>query len=254
MSNRKTGQTISLMSSSEIHIEPLSWDTKFFGFKIGKIVLEKDSDINNLLNGVINRTWSLIYLFLNGNNQKSSDLLEQNGIKCFDHKTSFSKQISEASFSKIKGVHPEFEMTNEIELLAYESGVNHSRFYKDQKLRKHFNRLYKSWITKSLDRSFADEVLVYKDSSQLCGFVTLKKNDDEAKIGLIAVDKDHRGKGIGTSLLKAAEKWAHDQELEKISVTTQGENLNAIEFYEKNGFYICKTEFVHHLWLNDNLI
>jgi len=54
----------------------------------------------------------------------------------------------------------------------------------------------------------------------------------------IAVTRDHRGQGIGTQLLDAAQGWAKSKGLKGFMLETQDVNLLACRFYAKRGFHI----------------
>lgn len=59
---------------------------------------------------------------------------------------------------------------------------------------------------------------------------------DFAMIENAVVDKLHRGKGIGTMLLRATIEWAKDRGLLHIQTTVWHENVKAREFYLDQGF------------------
>lgn len=78
------------------------------------------------------------------------------------------------------------------------------------------------------------------DESSLNGFIMIsyKKGSTVAGIETIDVDPSFQGKGIGTSLLEAAEKSMKSNGIEKIRLEVSIGNNVAIRFYEKAGFRI----------------
>ncbi len=75
-----------------------------------------------------------------------------------------------------------------------------------------------------------------KLKKKLAGFVNLDFNDSEtATIGLIAVDSDMRGKGVGRRLMAQAESAAlkAGKKANQGCYTTE-KNVLATNFYEKN--------------------
>src|SRR5690606_14128178 len=94
----------------------------------------------------------------------------------------------------------------------------------------------------------AHEVLVFLENSVPSGFVTLGEKKDRADIGIIAVDQNHRGKGIGKALMSSAEKWASDKGYNSIQVVTQGDNVPACLLYESCGYKVESVAFFYHIW------
>ena len=80
------------------------------------------------------------------------------------------------------------------------------------------------------------------------GMITLKKDKKTCRIGLLAVNTEHRGNKIGQKLMIASEKWALDNHCNKVLVETQGNNTIAIEFYKKMNYIIMQKEYIYHLW------
>lgn len=104
------------------------------------------------------------------------------------------------------------------------------------------------------ESSFASEI--EKDSIVLCceidekivGFVVVSVSFDEGYLHLIAVDSDCRNKGIGVSLLNAAEQIAENRQVTKIILDVRVSNEKAIKLYEKfNYSKICeRRNFYSH--------
>jgi ribosomal protein S18 acetylase RimI-like enzyme len=83
------------------------------------------------------------------------------------------------------------------------------------------------------------------------GFVTLKLNDKYGQIGLIAVDKSHRGKSIGKKLIFAGINLVKSKGIKNLQVPTQKSNTGACRFYLNIGFEeIENRKYLPHLALN----
>jgi ribosomal protein S18 acetylase RimI-like enzyme len=54
-----------------------------------------------------------------------------------------------------------------------------------------------------------------------------------------AVDKGHRRKGIGKSILNKLARVAEEKDLRAIIVETQPDNKDGMDFYLANGFRMC---------------
>ncbi len=133
-------------------------------------------------------------------------------------------------------------LSQKLESLALESGI-FSRFNQDQRLKSgEFEKLYKLWIKKSLE---AKEALLPENEA---GFVSCSVKEDLAQIGLIAVDKSHRGKGWGKRLIQAAESFAFSKGAKKMRIGTQESNQLACSLYEKLGYEVVERVWVWHYW------
>ncbi len=70
---------------------------------------------------------------------------------------------------------------------------------------------------------------------KLIGFIVVQKDDGGVvKFHWFAVDKNYRKQGIGSSLLRAAEKWCLENKCHYIFFYT--ENSKNVEYYKKRGF------------------
>jgi len=89
------------------------------------------------------------------------------------------------------------------------------------------------------------------DCSTLEGFAFL--NDNQAIIGLvtyeirgaeceiISLDSLEEGKGIGSCLVKAVEEQARQHHCTVVSLITTNDNLHALKFYQKRGYYLVEV-------------
>jgi len=67
------------------------------------------------------------------------------------------------------------------------------------------------------------------------GLIMLEESRDIAVLWDIRVSPDVRGKGVGSALFKAAEKWAIAKGCRELKVETQNINVPACRFYAKQG-------------------
>ncbi len=228
------------------------WDSDFFGFKVGEAFINNynESDYFELIKVFTNNCFRLVYLY--PENQSVVVALSNEGISVLDTKVTFFK--SKEYFSKVSNDHCvesyyKNSQYEKIVSLAYSSGIC-SRFAIDKEFRNNeFIRLYKEWIDKSLLREIADDVLVYKLRNEIVGFVTYKISALSLHVGLIAVDQDCRGKGVGRSLMRCIENIARQKYLDDVFVATQEANTAACNFYSKCDYSAIKKTEVCHLWL-----
>lgn len=222
-------------------VKNLQWDSDFFNLKVGEIVYGKNYEKETVSD------FDLIYVVSDQDFQLELDNFENSFAET---KVIFSKTLKE------ENQNPErifaFETQNidvqELYLLAYESGKN-SRFLLDTKFgESHFKRLYQAWIDNSINKKFADDILVFFEENQLKGFVTYKINDAIVSVGLIAVNLDHQGKGIGAKLLKHLENVTFRKGIKQIIIPTQLLNIQACNFYQKQGYSTKSKTYIKHYW------
>ena len=91
--------------------------------------------------------------------------------------------------------------------------------------------------------------MCHYSGNKLDGMVTVSVSGRLGKYGLVAVDAESRGRGIGNSLLNCADCFFFDKSADRVEVVTQKDNSVACLFYEKNGFAVIYEQFIYHLWL-----
>lgn len=230
----------------------LDWDSKFFNYKVAMIDGEHIGSLTEMrmcLAELKEQDFKLAYIFVADTNIKLDNIARLSGGFLADKKTRFST-LSIQQTEQSKNILSYTGPVHNIRDLAIESGI-YSRFNVDKNFRnKEFERLYTQWITRSVSREIADEVLIYKENESIAGLVTLKATEAIGQIGLIAVSMESRGKGIAQDLMHASHNWYSSKKLTKANVVTQGGNIPACKFYEKCGYHISEVQHVYHFWLN----
>jgi len=236
----------------KVTLSKIDWDSAFFNFRVGRIegAINTEKDLRNIESLMEENNIELSYY--STLNQLSSCLSESNklDIHLVDKKVTYTKSINSEliTHKSIAVIDQKTPHKNKLIHLAIQSGV-YSRFNIDKRIGKEkFKELYGIWIKKSLDRKISKEVLGFKENNELAGFVTLGEKNKRGDIGLIAVDYDFRGKGIGKTLMKSAEKWFSNLGYSLIQVVTQKDNIPACRLYESCGYDIESTEFFYHFW------
>lgn len=231
-------------------IKVKDWDSTFFGYLIGELVLDINISydmINELLEN--SKRFKLIYIVLPGNMELPIRRLKNFKIELIDKKIVYKKKIDILdmpnciSVKSIIGQNPK-----DFYKLAIESG-EYSRFKLDKNfINYEFHRLYYEWIRKSISGDISDEVFAFFVNNSPVGLVTMKLKNKITTIGLIAVDKNARGKGIGNKLLQQVEYFAIQNGSAIINVSTQLDNELACSFYVKNGYVKESQKNIYHLW------
>jgi ribosomal protein S18 acetylase RimI-like enzyme len=225
-------------------IKGLTWDSEFFNIKIG----EWDNDEGD--NTVLNR-FDLIYV---KSPKTITSVIEGFNDNFAETKVVFTKQLKKEAVER----HNIRSADNNDDLeslygLAYESG-KFSRFKLDERFgTDNFKKLYRTWIDNSLNKLFADDIVLYIENDIISGLVTYKINNDVATIGLIAVDPIKQGYGIGRKLLNFVEQQLIEQQVFELRIPTQLENRKACSFYAKQGYTILETLYIKHYWKDDTV-
>lgn len=77
---------------------------------------------------------------------------------------------------------------------------------------------------------------VYEKDGKIIGVIVLENPYLNTNIYNLYVDKEHRGGGIGTELIKFAGEYARENDMHGIITHTAPENKRAQKFYKKLGF------------------
>jgi dTDP-4-amino-4,6-dideoxy-D-galactose acyltransferase len=227
-------------------IKQLEWDSGFFNLKVGQLIFDKTQPLSGVPD------FDLIYV----TSESDFDLeIEKFGNTFSEVKVKFAKEIKKSDF-KSENIHSIDDIdiaTQDLYQLAYESGKN-SRFLLDKNFKaEDFKKLYRTWVDNSISKEIATDILVYADANEIRGFVTYKINDESASVGLIAVDGNHQEKGIGRQLLNHLESILFHENITKLTIPTQQENIQACNFYKKQGYLADELTYIKHYWKNDTI-
>lgn len=242
------------MNQSNLVMEPMPWDSKFFKLKIGKLYVT-GNESEDLVYSTLRQSdsFDLVYVFVEGARYLQ---IQDSRLKLVDEKLVYLLERNSSPPNEIlplkEGVaikeYPKQAPNHELISLALQSGV-HSRFFIDQNFEQEaYTNLYREWIARSTDRTIADKTFIAEWESSIVGFVTVKEKPQEFVIGLISVDQNHRSLGIGQQLLSEVSTTFFRSAAENLSVATQKRNKGACHFYEKNGFKLSTQTNIYHFW------
>jgi len=231
------------------------FDTEIFKKNIYKLYLEKEKN-GEILESIKKIETGIVFCFTVFSVENCS-LLTEVGFKLISIRNTYKLDLNSylkkslGSFpekykilSKKKGI--KFLQKKDITQLAapiYKT----SRYSRDKLLEKNKSRaIYTAWVSNSLFGSYANEAfLVFYQASAL-GMITLKIKDGIGFIDLLGIIKQYQNKGLATYLLKKAVDYFKTQNINDILVTTEGENIPANNFYQKNNFILQNVELVYH--------
>jgi len=236
-----------------INFKHKEWDSNFFNLKIGEAEIHSfnSEDYRHFLKKARQDNYTLIYIY--SKDEISFNRLQKEKILLVDKKVSYIKTQDKFNSEKIRKIKSYKKDQNYFKVLelALLSG-SYSRFKIDKNFSANsFEKLYRTWLDNSLNKSIANDVLIMDNKfNKISGFISYKIINDFIKIGLISVDKNFHGYGIGKLLMKQVEYIAHREKLSAIEVDTQQINKQACSFYNAIGYKIKNLQPIFHLWLN----
>lgn len=241
-----------LMDDLEKYINLLSWDSGFFGYKVGEVKNSPQASfLNEILDFCRQTGFRLIYLRAEDSNPHIKEFIFKNNGTLADQKITYRMPIT----LHYKNISANISISNpgivspDLLKIALQTG-EFSRYNTDKKFgRDKFEDLYSTWIEKSIRKEIADEVVFYIENGIIKGYCTLTFIQNIGHISLFGVDSDHRRKGIGKELLKQTVNLCIDRKCEILEVATQLGNEPACKFYENFGFQVYKKELIYHFWL-----
>ncbi len=94
------------------------------------------------------------------------------------------------------------------------------------------------------------QIFVACDGDKVVGYIgcvsylAFELENEGMKIIALAVSKEYRRKGIGTELLKTAERWAKENNIEVILLNSGLPREDAHRFYESQGYFKKSYGFI----------
>lgn len=238
-------------------VEPLNWDTDFFGVRSAKITFFESIYKSEWLE-LLERTNEFDFLTISNKSGLSSiDYLIGANSNAF--LVDVNVQLSKNNKGKISFENENFEILIEEQkipdkrvLEIAENEFVYSRFYNDPFLDKtKAKKVYSEWVKNSFNK--ANKYFITINENQDClGFLLFSFKDSMVVIELIAVNSRFKNsRKIGSKLLASLEQYVFSKNVEKIVVGTQISNIKAINFYQRNGYILNEQIPVYHLWNNE---
>jgi len=236
----------------------LSWDSDFFGFRIGSI---SNSILNPELMVSINDWSSLnqidcLYFLARADDVKSIRVAEDNNFHMVEIRVTYEGVLKDwnpetrprtSEKLRVRPVH-----SGDIRFLQEIAGYSYpnSRWYFDPCFTEEKCQLYfQTWIKKSAEGG-ADFVLVAEVDGEILGYISGNKvkNKPEGVYELTAVRTDQRRHGIGHELFKSGLDWYVKAGVERVTVNTQGRNLGTHRMIQRHGFLPKSIHLYYHKW------
>ena len=239
--------------SSYPDFELLAWDSEFFGFPVARMrdALEPQR-LPETLRQLRARGARVAY-WMPERTPMAERAAQVSGATLAGARVTFVHELAPATSAAAPArVEPYRGAVQDPELMRL--GViagRLSRFAVDPRFPSgSAERMYRIWIERSVRGEIADAVLVARaDSGALTGLVTLAADGQTGEIGLLAVDEEARGAGVGRALVEAALARFRSVGRRRAQVATQADNAAACRLYEACGFDRAREQTVFHFWL-----
>lgn len=233
--------------------ETLVWDSEFWGFHTARVIAKSldDSSLLEVDEWCSAHAVKCLYFLAGFDDPTTTELAEDNGFRLVDMRVTVESKLDGSSYGgNSDRVRP--WSSGDLETIEDIARTSHrdSRFHFDPNFpRERVDDLYATWIRNSC-HGYADHVLVAEDGGSPRGYLTgsFDHQTREASIGLLGVASDWRGKGLGKELIRSLINWACDREARCISGVTQARNIEAMRFYQTNGFVAKSVELWYHRW------
>ena len=235
-------------------IKSLEWDTDFFGVNSAALYIYSDlSDEDRAF--ILKEIEKFEFVTI-----KDEMYLESNGhwitgelhAKLVDVNMQFERGLKEMQPYKEEQkkvmIEDCMEINEQMIKIAEDSFI-YSRFYNDAHIGKEKGKkVYGNWVRNAFN--VQGKVFAFiKAGEEVQGFVLFSICNKILTIELICVDKRARRRHSGTALINEVIKYAEFHQVSFVQVGTQIQNIQAINFYFKNGFKLKKTIATYHLWV-----
>lgn len=235
----------------------LEWDSEFFACRVARGAGNRltDESLARLLEWCNRETVDWLYFLADADDQATVQVAEQAGFHLVDIRVELGVALAQnrpTGPSESVRVRP--AAASDLERLRPMAAAGHSdsRYFFDPRVPKERARhLYERWIERSVLEGFADVVLVADVDGVASGYITGRfDGGTTASIGLIGVDSEVRGLGMGTALVASLLSWAEARGAARVTVVTQGRNVTAQRLYQKCGFRTETVRLWYHRWFD----
>jgi len=237
----------------------LPWDTDFFGYRIARILPTtlSQEQAEQIDAWCATNEIDCLYFMAKSNHAETVRNVEAKDYYHVDvrhvYEINLSKPYAEAHISNELTLDKATAEDTDSMLPMIDNAFVHTRFYYDPHFtQEQANHLYQTWLIRSIEEDFANQVLVARKAGIPQGFITCDLNRDSkiGSIGLIGVAEFARGQNLGANLVLSSFAYFAKEGMENIQVVTQGRNIAANRLYQKCGFRTSEVYLWYHKWFN----
>jgi dTDP-4-amino-4,6-dideoxy-D-galactose acyltransferase len=231
--------------------ELLPWDSAFFGMRVARV---RGASLSEVAMAEVKsygdaERIDCIYFLADADDACSAAVAQASGFRFVDLRVTLERSVGDYLAQETPAIRP-FEPADLPTLRAIaRSSHQDSRFYADSHFpRAACERLYDEWLNRSC-AGWAKAVLVAECGGAPAGYLTCHVEAGQAgSIGLFAVARQFRGRGLGRQLIGACLEYFRGQKAERVTVVTQGRNVASQRLYQRCGFLAARVQVWYHRW------
>ncbi|MBM3072538.1 dTDP-4-amino-4,6-dideoxy-D-galactose acyltransferase [Lelliottia sp. RWM.1] len=214
-------------------VEPLHWESSFFGLPSAILRLRNDAPA---LSESDFTPWQRLQAKIPATRTDWLDALQKHGFQLVEGEVDLAICVTHQDAPGAE-IATEQDIP-ELRQMAAQAFAQ-SRFRAPWYAPDDSGRFYAQWIENAIKGTFDHICLIFRGTvGQIQGFVSLRKlNESEGRIGLLA------GRGMGEKLMQAALYWAEQQQLSTLRVATQAGNIAALKRYIASGANVDATAY-----------
>ena len=231
----------------------LSWDSDYFGFLVGRIDAPNPNREPLLRSCELaaNEGYRCLYWLADTSPENPGNAAACD-FRFVDLRLQFSIELAQNPSADAQTDFLRDAVPNDLPALRdiAKRTQRDTRFIKDERFPEHLaSELYARWIERDVNENIVI-VATTPDSESISGFISLSAPDSQlhSQIGLLSVDTQHAGQGIGRALVRAAQQRASKLTATSMSVVTQGSNVSAQRVYQHCGFRTIRADYWFHRW------
>jgi ribosomal protein S18 acetylase RimI-like enzyme len=239
--------------------ELLPWDIDFFRCRIARVCGDtlKDEQALQIDDWCRGHRIQCLYFLSRTDDPATIQIAEKHGFALVDIRVTLERRLSDgpdparpapAGDITIRSSQPD-DLPG-LQTMA-RKGHSETRFFNDAHFpRQRAEDFYSTWITLEVQGRAQTVLVAASAANQPLGYVSchLDSARREGQIGLVGVNPEVRGRGIGRGLIRAALDWYRNHGAQVVTVVTQGNNRPAQRLYQQCGFLTQNLQLWYHKW------
>ena len=234
-------------------LEPLHWDTGFFGFGIGRVIDFDPSDegaVRAMEHEAKTAGIICLYASLDPIESTATVLAQRLGYRFVDAATLFHLPLEEASIPHPDGIEVRIGDEADLDQISdmIESLAPWSRFAVDPRFgTEQARRLQHAMTRRAATCSDGSRALVVAENEHgIEAFIT-RTTQPEPRVD--AVGTRARGSGSSRYLIEHARIWARPGPL--LGGPIAARNVNALRYVRNCGYHVDEVTYLYHRWLDE---